>query len=275
MSIIRNLERKFREFVPKRINHYSVFLNHLKAKRGLEIGGPSPTFTHKGFLPVYDVMKTLDGCNFGHQTIWEGKLTEGATYKWGNKIGKQFIADGSQLSFILNASYEAILSCHSIEHFANPIKALKEWMRILTGDGYILLVVPHKDKTFDHQRPLTTLTHLLDDYQKDIPESDSTHFDEIIELHDITMDDGVATKEELIERTHNNINNRCVHHHVFNTPLLVQIADYLSLQIIQIEHFNPFNIVMLLQKTTASDNAGFHNPQHPSFQKFPSDHIWP
>ena len=274
MKLKNQLERKFRRYFPKRIQNANQFLTPLKGKNGLEIGGPSPSLSHQGFLPVYDVLKALDGCNFGAQTVWEGNLAEGNNYSWGNKKGYQFINDGSDLTAINNKNYEVILSCHSLEHFANPIKALKEWDRVLVEDGYMLLVIPHKDGTFDHNRPVTTFAHLLNDFELNIPETDNTHFEEIISLHDIQMDAGIKNMEELITRTYANIDNRCVHHHVFNSPLVVQIADYLNLQIIELQHLNPFNIIILLQKSKFKDNTKFTNPSNPIFDRFPSDKIW-
>lgn len=274
MNLKNKLEKIFRTYFPKRILDAHKFLTPLKGKKGLEIGGPSPSFSDKGFLPVYDVLAYLDGCNFGSQTIWEGKLEEGNNYTWGNKKGYQFITDGSDLSGIKDGTYDVVLSCHSIEHFANPIKAMTEWNRVLKQSGYMLLVVPHKDKTFDHNRPVTKLSHLLDDFERNTLETDNTHFEEIISLHDIQMDEGVATKEELITRTRINIENRCAHHHVFNTPLVVELSNYLSYQIIELQHFNPFNIVILLQKSGHPNNSRYKDPANPIYQKFPSDKIW-
>ena len=88
MKLKNQLERKFRRYFPKRIQNANQFLTPLKGKNGLEIGGPSPSLSHQGFLPVYDVLKALDGCNFGAQTVWEGNLAEGNNYSWGNKKGR-------------------------------------------------------------------------------------------------------------------------------------------------------------------------------------------
>lgn len=275
MKLKAELEKQFRKHFPKRIKNVQQFLEALKGKKGLEIGGPSPSFSHKGFLPVYDILGKLDGCNFGNQTVWEGNLEEGENYIWGNQKGYQFISDGSDLSAVDDGTYEVILSCHSIEHFANPIKALKEWNRVLTPEGCMLLVVPHKDGTFDHNRPITMLSHLVQDYEINVPESDETHFEEVISLHDIKLDQGVSSIEELVNRTRDNMLNRCVHHHIFNTPLVVQLADYMKMQVLQIEHFNPFNIVALLKKSALPNNLAYFDKAHSAYQKFPSDKIWP
>ena len=274
--MLRKTEQIFRRFFPKRMNNQGLYLSTLKGMHGLEVGGPSPIFTAAGFLPVYTCINGLDGCNFSSNTVWEGSISEGNTYRFGNKKGYQIISDGTKLDMVANGKYDFVLSCHSIEHFANPIKALKEWLRVIKDDGYLLLVVPHKDNTFDNRRPVTKLEHLIKDYENNVEENDSTHFEEINSLHDISMDDGIADSESLRIRTADNFNNRCVHHHVFNTPLVVELAGYLHLKILDVQHFNPFNIIALLQKSTDKnpDNSIYLDKANSIYQKFPSDKSW-
>jgi SAM-dependent methyltransferase len=276
--MIKKLEQLFRKYFPKRMNNYRKYISALKDKSGLEIGGPSFAFTSKGFLPVYDHIKNLDGCNFSSSTIWEGNISEGHNYKYGDKKGFQIISDGSRLVTVPDSKYDFVLSCHSIEHIANPIKALTEWKRVIKNKGYILLVVPHKDNTFDHNRPVTSMEHLISDYKNDTQENDTTHFEEVISLHDMTRDEGVDDKNALKIRTADNFNNRCVHHHVFNTPLVTKLADYLHLSICDIRHFNPFHIIMLLQKDEQGKpgNSPYLNAANKVYhkEKFPSDKNW-
>lgn len=272
------VERQYRRLFPKRIKNYNQYKVVFQHNSGLEIGGPSHAFTNDGFLPIYKVVKSLDGCNFSSNTIWEGQIKEGENYKFGNRKGWQYISDAVDLSKIETAKYDFILSCHSLEHLANPIKALTEWKRVLREKGHLLLIVPHKDQTFDHKRPLTTLTHLIDDYKKNITENDTTHFEEVIQLHDISLDAGVSDIDYLKQRTLDNFNNRCVHQHVFNTPLAVRLADYMNFTIIDVQHFNPFHIILFLQKneTEKAGNQIYLNPAHKIYQKtkFPSDKTW-
>ncbi len=276
--MLKKIEHLYRQFFPKRMENYRIYISAVLGKNGLEIGGPSFTFTSKGFLPLYDHINSLDGCNFSTNTVWEGNIAEGKNYRYGTKTGMQIISDGSQLNTTDDAKYDFVLSCHSIEHMANPVKALKEWKRIVKDNGYILLIVPHKDHTFDHNRPVTTLEHLIKDFENNIQEDDTTHFEEVIKLHDISLDNGVKDQAFLKTRTLDNFNNRCVHHHVFNTPLVAKLADFSGLKICDIRHFNPFNIIILLQKLNDEkpDNSFYLNSSNTVFQKekFPSDKIW-
>ena len=49
-------------------------------KAGLEVGGPSNNFSDKGMLPIYSVVRSLDNCNFGNKTMWEGTLVQGQKF---------------------------------------------------------------------------------------------------------------------------------------------------------------------------------------------------
>ncbi len=274
--MISFLEILFRKYFPKRIENHKILISKFRGKNGLEIGGPSNIFTKKGFLPIYPVVNNLDGCNFSANTVWEGSIAEGKTYTYGDKIGHQFISDGNNLSMISDEKYDFILSCHSLEHFANPIKAINEWKRVLKNDGFILLILPHKDKTFDHRRQVTSLEHIISDFTNNTLESDTTHVEEVLKFHDLTLDPAKIDLANLTSRTADNYNNRCLHHHVFNTPLVVKIGDYLNFKICEVSHFNPFHIVVLLQKTNTNfDNAQYKDPNNSIYQKpsFPSDKL--
>ena len=87
------LEKKFRKYFPKRIHKYRFYVNKLKGLSGIEIGGPSLAFTKQGFLPIYQHIENLDGCNFSSNTIWEGQIEAGRTYHYENKVGYQYILD--------------------------------------------------------------------------------------------------------------------------------------------------------------------------------------
>jgi SAM-dependent methyltransferase len=217
--------------------------------KGLEIGGPSALFSLKGYFPVYLFAQQVDGVNYSNQTAWEGKITEGNSYHYHNKIGYQFIREATDLTGIPGESYDFVLSCHSLEHVANPLKAVTEWNRVLKPGGYIVLVLPDKRHTFDVNRPYTTIEHLLQDYQQDTGEEDSTHFDEILALHEKTKDDGLSSSQALAERLADNVTHRYAHHHVFNFALIEEVLDYFSFRKIYQQEAPPFHLITIAQKT--------------------------
>lgn len=244
----RKLEKLFRLYFPKRLNNKDTYINTLKKLSGIEIGGPSLFFSNKGLLPIYSKIKNLDGCNFSDNTVWEGQLNAGNTYKYlkDKPAGVQYITEGNDLKPIHDSTYDFLLSCHNLEHFANPLKALYEWKRIVRNNGYLLLVLPNKEKTFDRNRPVTTFEHLVEDYQNEMPETDTTHFEEVIALHDVDMDAGIASKQALAERTYKNIENRCVHHHVFDAALVKEMLEKTGFEIIAFDLIQ-INIIALVK----------------------------
>ena len=85
--------------------------------------------------------------------------------------------------------------------------------------------------------------------KKGVTEQDDTHFAEVVGLHNIGKDNGVQTKEQLIERTNNNFENRCVHHHVFDFALIKQMLEYTSFSVEMQQWVAPFHLVSIAKKT--------------------------
>lgn len=57
-----------------------------------------------------------------------------------------------------------LLASHVIEHMPDTIRALQEWDRAVRSGGIVFLIVPHKERTFDRDRPRTDLRHHLADF---------------------------------------------------------------------------------------------------------------
>lgn len=223
----------------RKIINYRLYQELFCDKCGIEIGGPSSFFRHQ--LPIYKKVRSLDGVNFSSSTIWEGEIHEGKNYKYGiGKKGYQYICDATDLDRIESGKYSFVLSCNNLEHVANPLKALTEWLRIIKPEGLILLVLPDKESNFDHKRRITSMEHLVNDLENNTSEEDLTHLDEILTLHDLSMDPPAGDFEDFKKRSINNFQNRCLHHHVFDIDLLKQIFRY-------------FNIELLLNDWTKTD----------------------
>ena len=96
----------------------------------------------------------------------------------------------------------------------------------------MIVLVPVKSKCFDHRREFTRFEHMLQDYENDTQETDLTHLEEILELHDLAMDPPAGTFEEFRARSLRNFENRCLHHHVFCEESLRKIFAYLGLEVL-------------------------------------------
>lgn len=228
----------------------------VKAALGLEIGGPSQMFSSAGLIPVYPFATEIDGLNFSSETVWATGLGEDKPYVYeGKALGRQFIREASHFPDIESSSYDFVMSSHVIEHLANPLRGLQEWRRVLREDGILILVAPHFEGTFDHNRPVTTIEHILEDCRNDVGEDDTTHIAEVLELHDFERDLWAESWEKFRERCENNINIRGVHQHVFDTETLVRLMDLSNYSILTVEHALPDNIVIVCSKPGPEDQA--------------------
>jgi hypothetical protein len=229
-----------------------------------------------GAVPVYDRLKSLDNCLYGRSTIWTGEVCEGNSFRYhhGKPLGTQFICDATDLQPIESGSYECVLACHCLEHIANPLRALAEWKRVLKDDGLLLLIVPHKDGTFDWRRPVTPLAHMIEDYENAMGEEDLTHLPEILQLHDLSKDLPAGTKEEFRQRCLANHLNRAMHHHVFDTRVALSAVSHVGLQILRVDNLAPCHILILAGRTGRVDNRRFLQLGDERWTRspFPSDH---
>jgi SAM-dependent methyltransferase len=118
-----------------------------------------------------------------------------------------------------------------LEHVANPLRALGEWKRAIRPGGALILVLPDKASNFDHNRPYTSLEHILDDFRNETTEHDLTHLQEILDLHDLSMDPPAGNPEAFRKRSLDNFKNRTLHHHVFNIDVMKQMLTHIGFDI--------------------------------------------
>jgi SAM-dependent methyltransferase len=217
---------------------------------GIEIGGPSPIFAWGGLIPVYPLARRIDNVNFARSTIWEDAARERNSFKFYSRKapGQRFVAEGADLRLISSGKYDFVLSSHMLEHTANPLGALAEWRRVLKPAGALVLVVPARDGAFDHRRPITTISHLVEDYETGMGEDDLTHLAEVLNLHDLSKDPGVTDVSRFRERAERNAELRSVHHHVFDTRLAVNVVFHAGFELVTVEPLRPYHIVVLARK---------------------------
>lgn len=89
--------------------------------------------------------------------------------------------DVDRLAGVADASFDAVIASHLIEHLANPLAALQEFERVLRPGGRLVLVVPDRTRTFDSVREPTPLAHLIDEFDRQVTEVDAEHIKEFCE----------------------------------------------------------------------------------------------
>ena len=211
-----------------------------RGRRALEVGGPSVLFRSGGRFPIYGAVAELDATNYAEDTLW------GDGQGWDKALSptRRFVLEAGDLSEIGDASYDAVLASHVIEHLANPLAALREWARVLRPDGRVVVVAPHREGTFDHRRPVTPLTHLVADDRARTPETDLTHLGEILELHDLARDRPAGTAEHFAVRSRENATHRALHHHVFDTRSLIKAVEASGLHVMTLACRRPYHVII-------------------------------
>ncbi|HEY3866342.1 MAG TPA: methyltransferase domain-containing protein [Solirubrobacteraceae bacterium] len=266
------LSEKLLQFRWRAAGHYrrplpDVFLRAFSGAHGLEIGGPSMLFSSAGLLPLYPILSSVDGVQWAAETMWHTLDQEQGYSPDGTRRGELHLIDGVDLDTVPGGSYDVVMSSHVLEHIANPLRALAAWRRVTRPTGHLLIVVPHMAGTFDHRRPLTSLDHMVEDFERDTGEDDLTHLDETLRLHDRNRDNESGDEEAWAGRRSSNLETRLLHHHTFTTPALLGLLDYAGLELIAAETRFPHDIYVLGRWPAGEgrpDNAAFLAARRPS-----------
>jgi SAM-dependent methyltransferase len=224
-----------------RTQRFPITKSYRKALHGmkaLEIGGPSDVLGPAGSLPIYSCLESVDNINFAAETLWHSDAV---------KFRRTLICEGTKLQ-VDDAAYDCVIASHCLEHMADPIKALLEWKRVIRQRGLLLLILPHRDYTFDWRRPATTLEHMREDFRNETLESDLSHLDEILLLHDLSKDLPAGTPEQFRARCLKNLELRAIHHHVFVPETAAQLAGEAGFSVMR-QDVEDFHIITLASKS--------------------------
>ena len=130
-----------------RRNPPSVLVSkHLDGKIGVEIGGSA----HNDYA-----LRAINVDRFPEMdTVYKREEVR----LCGRMRAIDLVAPGDDLPFRDDA-VDFVFASHVIEHFPDPIRALDEWCRV--ARERVVVVVPHRDRTFDRDRDLTPPEELL------------------------------------------------------------------------------------------------------------------
>lgn len=132
-----------------------------------------------------------------------------------------------------DATFDFLLSEHTLEHIGNALRALIEWIRVIKPGGHLILFLPHKDRTNDRLRTRTTLDHLVDDFRKNVPDDDATHVDEWIE--NVTKAGGIPEHYRHVAKADLACTGS-IHHHVWVAEDIKEVMEYLNLEVVLCEN---------------------------------------
>ncbi|MBN9585102.1 MAG: methyltransferase domain-containing protein [Afipia sp.] len=132
------------------------------------------------------------------------------------------------LEGIADDSMNFIIACHVIEHTKSPIGAIVAAWKKLRKGGYLLLVVPDKERTFDKERPLTTLPHLIADFENYDRARDYQHYEEFYQLAFPQQENVYRSVVDKAFRS-----NGDIHYHVWNRDSFMTMVSHINEHIIR------------------------------------------
>ena len=133
--------------------------------------------------------------------------------------------DGEHLDKIANGSLDFIIGNHFIEHTRDPMGTIYRWLTKLKPEGIIFLTVPDKHYTFDVDRELTQIQHLVDDFQTTPaarPDCDRQHFVEWATYVDKIAPAEVEDRVNLLVSL-----DYSIHFHTFTLQSFLGMLDHL------------------------------------------------
>lgn len=139
------------------------------------------------------------------------------------------IDDGETLSSFSDASLDFIIGNHLIEHASNLFGTLNNWLRKLRAGGVIFMAIPDKRYTFDADRPLTPLNHIIEDYLATPDERrqrDQEHYHEWVAAVEKTPADQRSQRaRQLMEAGYS------IHYHTFVLKSFLQLLGQAQAQL--------------------------------------------
>lgn len=88
------------------------------------------------------------------------------------------VGDAQDLSALADGSVDFVIANHLLEHLEDPIAGLREMLRVIRTGGVLYLALPDPRVTFDVDRELTRLDHVVDEYRNGTEHTREAHFTE-------------------------------------------------------------------------------------------------
>ena len=183
----------------------------IRGKTVLEIGGPSALLSG-----IYPALRSISFLNLPQSMAVHAQGSNPANTE--SVYSGDAVDEDSIVENRLVGKFDAVISSHTLEHFANPLKALKVWRKCLSANGYIVTIVPNKNACWDTDREYTSFDHILSDYQNNVAESDMTH------LHESAC--MMASRPSYYQDVGESNSTRVIHHHVYSIDVLAKCHEF-------------------------------------------------
>jgi SAM-dependent methyltransferase len=134
-------------------------------------------------------------------------------------VSVDIVDDGETLATIGSASLDFVVANHFIEHTQSPLATLRNHLRVLREGGIVYLAVPDKRRSFDIDREVTPLEHVLRDLHEGPEWSRREHFHDWV-VHVDKAEDVDARAAELSDADYS------IHFHVWTPEAFGELLEH-------------------------------------------------
>jgi len=191
-----------------KINRELIADNYLSGT-GIEVGA----LNHPLYVPSTAQVKYVDRMSVPDLRTHYPELNSV------NLVEVDIIDNGESLTTIAEASQDFVIANHFIEHCQNPIASLASMVRVLKVGGVLYLAIPDKRYTFDRDRQVTPVEHILRDYEEGPEWSRRQHFEEWTRIVNKVQDDAEAEAQI----THLMAIDYSIHYHVWTQTEFLEL----------------------------------------------------
>lgn len=133
------------------------------------------------------------------------------------------LTDFDTVENVADESLDFLIACHVIEHTRDPIGSIAAAWRKLKPGGRLVLVVPDKERTFDRDRPVTPLAHLIEDHAAPDRRRDYAHYEEFYRLAMPIPEFAFAD-----EVARHFVEGYAIHYHVWTHDSFADMLDHID-----------------------------------------------
>ena len=162
------------------------------------------------------------------------------------------IDNGETLATLADASVDFVIANHFIEHTEDPLRTIANHLRVIRPGGILFLAVPDKRHTFDIDREVTSLAHVIRDHEDGPAGSRPGHYEEWVRHVEQTPEADVGSRAHELDAS-----DYSIHFHAWTADAFLELLRYAQ------DHLGrPFSIeesvltghelVVVLRRTGAS-----------------------